>query len=45
MDKHPSGAEGYLKELTDLIDKDLGEEGSKRIISIGEIGLGVFNIL
>ncbi|OWZ68410.1 hypothetical protein AYX15_00824 [Cryptococcus neoformans] len=39
MDKHPSGAEGYLKELTDLIDQDLGEEGSKRIISIGEIGL------
>lgn len=42
MDKHPCGAEGYLKELTDLIDQDLGEGGSKRIISIGEIGLGMF---
>lgn len=39
IDKHPSGAKGYFKELTDFIDQDLGEEGSKRIISIGEIGL------
>ncbi|WVQ75088.1 hypothetical protein IAR50_004697 [Cryptococcus sp. DSM 104548] len=39
MAKHPQGPSGYIRELCDVIDQDLGEGGSKRIISIGEIGL------
>ncbi|WVN87011.1 uncharacterized protein L203_102187 [Cryptococcus depauperatus CBS 7841] len=39
MDKHPKGAAAYLQELVDHIDQDLGEGGSKRIVSIGEVGL------
>ncbi len=34
------GEEGYLRDLRELIKEDRGEGGSKRIISIGEIGLG-----
>ncbi|OCF46111.1 TatD DNase [Kwoniella heveanensis CBS 569] len=37
--KHPSGEEGYLADLRSLIEQDRGEGGSKRIISIGEVGL------
>lgn len=40
MNQHPSGPEGYVKELQQLIEEDRGEGGSKRIISIGEMGLG-----
>ncbi|KAK6908928.1 hypothetical protein I203_102934 [Kwoniella mangroviensis CBS 8507] len=36
---HPSGFEGYLSDLRNLISEDRGQGGSKRIISIGEIGL------
>ncbi|WVW86687.1 hypothetical protein I302_108741 [Kwoniella bestiolae CBS 10118] len=36
---HPSGFEGYLNDLRKLISEDRGEGGSKRTISIGEIGL------
>ncbi|WWC65660.1 uncharacterized protein I303_108281 [Kwoniella dejecticola CBS 10117] len=39
IDAHPSGFEGYMQDLRGLIDSDRGEGGSKRIISIGEIGL------
>jgi hypothetical protein len=31
-----------MKELTRLIEEDRGEGGSKKIISVGEIGLGEF---
>ncbi|WWC93031.1 uncharacterized protein L201_007995 [Kwoniella dendrophila CBS 6074] len=37
--KHPKGFEGYLDDLREFIKEDRGENGSKRIISIGEIGL------
>ncbi|WVQ96182.1 hypothetical protein IAU59_003285 [Kwoniella sp. CBS 9459] len=37
--KHPSGEEGYLSDLRSLIEQDRCEGGSKRIISIGEVGL------
>jgi TatD DNase family protein len=40
MEEHQSGAESYLEELSKLVADDRGEGGSKRIISIGEIGLG-----
>ena len=40
IDKHPGGLDGYLEELAALVEEDRGEGGSKRIISIGEIGLG-----
>jgi hypothetical protein len=40
MEEYPSGAESYLEELCKLVANDRGEGGSKRIISIGEIGLG-----
>ncbi|KAK4686202.1 TatD DNase family protein, partial [Tremellales sp. Uapishka_1] len=39
LDTHASGSEGYLQELSALIQEDRGESGSKRIISVGEIGL------
>lgn len=40
LDKHEGGADAYLAELRQLIEEDRGEGGSRRIISIGEIGLG-----
>jgi TatD DNase family protein len=40
IDAHASGAEAYFAELERLIEDDRGEVGSRRIISIGEIGLG-----
>lgn len=40
IDKHPQGAEAYFAELEQLIQDDRGEGGSRRIISVGEIGLG-----
>ncbi|EIW71710.1 hypothetical protein TREMEDRAFT_67918 [Tremella mesenterica DSM 1558] len=39
ISNHPSGPEDYLSKLRELIAIDRGEGGSKRIISIGEIGL------
>jgi TatD DNase family protein len=39
IDKHRGGEDAYFQELEDLIASDLGEGGSKRIISLGEIGL------
>ena len=40
MDEHPSGPHGFVDDLAKLVQDDRGEGGSKRIISIGEIGLG-----
>lgn len=40
IDKHKGGEEGYFAELEALIDEDRKEGGAKRIISIGEVGLG-----
>lgn len=40
MDKYEGGDEAYVRDLNRLIEEDRGEGGSKRIISIGEIGLG-----
>lgn len=42
IDKHPEGVDGYIRDLKALIEEDRGEGGSKRIISIGEIGLGEY---
>lgn len=39
IDRHPSGEEAYFRELEALISSDRGEGGSKRIISVGEVGL------
>jgi len=39
-DRRSPGSEAYLSELKKLIEDDREEGGSKRIISIGEIGLG-----
>ncbi|WVQ79419.1 hypothetical protein IAT38_001516 [Cryptococcus sp. DSM 104549] len=39
IDSHPAGVDAYFSELTSIIDSDRGEGGSKRIISIGEVGL------
>lgn len=39
IDKHRGGEEGYFGELEELIVSDRGEGGSKRIISVGEVGL------
>ncbi|WVF68644.1 hypothetical protein IAT40_003414 [Kwoniella sp. CBS 6097] len=39
INKHPSGVKGYLSDLKALIEQDRGESESKRIISIGEVGL------
>ncbi|WWD20111.1 hypothetical protein CI109_104586 [Kwoniella shandongensis] len=39
IDSYRSGAEGYLSDLSKFIAADRGEGGSKRIISIGEVGL------
>ena len=30
-----------MKELRSFIDEDRGEGGSKRVVSIGEVGLGM----
>lgn len=40
IDTHSSISEGYLSELAKLVEEDRGEGGSKRIISVGEVGLG-----
>lgn len=40
METYEGGSEQYLKDLNRLIEEDRGEGGSRRIISIGEIGLG-----
>lgn len=40
MESHPGGPEQYMKELKEVIDADRGEGGSKRIIAVGEMGLG-----
>lgn len=43
FDKHPGGAEVYLKELDELIGKNIrasGTEGRRVIVAIGECGLG-----
>lgn len=40
IDKYPGGVTAYIEALKRLIEEDRGEAGSKRIISIGEIGLG-----
>lgn len=40
METHPGGPEQYLRELREVIAADRGEGGSKRIIAVGEIGLG-----
>lgn len=42
MDKYEGGAEAYVRDLNRLIEEDRGEGGSKRIRSVGEIGLGRF---
>ncbi|KAK8849486.1 hypothetical protein IAR55_004820 [Kwoniella newhampshirensis] len=39
IDSRSTGAEGYLSDLSRLIEDDRGAGGSKRIISIGEVGL------
>lgn len=44
METYQGGSEQYLKDLNSLIEEDRGEGGSKRIISIGEIGLGQFTL-
>lgn len=38
IDKHPGGIAAYLTELRKIISED--REGDRRVISIGEIGLG-----
>lgn len=40
MDKYPKGPEAYLQELRGLIEADRAEGRGRKIISIGEIGLG-----
>jgi hypothetical protein len=40
IDSYPGGSERYLADLRTLIMEDRGEGGSKRVISVGEIGLG-----
>ena len=40
IDAHPSGPEEYISDLVKLIEEDRGQGGSKRIVSIGEVGLG-----
>jgi len=40
LDSFPRGAEAYLSDLNRLIEEDRGQGGSKRIVSIGEVGLG-----
>jgi TatD DNase family protein len=42
IDQYPDGVDAYMRELGNFIAEDRGEGGSKRIISIGEIGLGKF---
>ncbi|CAD6569898.1 MAG: hypothetical protein TREMPRED_005500 [Tremellales sp. Tagirdzhanova-0007] len=39
IDAHPSGPEEYISDLVKLIEEDRGQGGSKRIVSIGEVGL------
>ncbi|GFZ50121.1 Deoxyribonuclease Tat-D [Saitozyma sp. JCM 24511] len=39
IESYPGGAERYLADLRTLIAEDRGEGGSKRVISVGEIGL------
>jgi len=40
VDAYSPGSGAYLTELEKLVEEDRGEGGSKRIISIGEVGLG-----
>lgn len=40
IDSFKGGEEAYFSELETLISEDRGEGGSKRIVSIGEVGLG-----
>jgi hypothetical protein len=42
IDSYPGGTERYLADLRRLIAEDRGEGGSKRVISVGEIGLGEY---
>jgi TatD DNase family protein len=48
FDKHPGGADVYLKELDELIGKSLRDsvngssgEGRRIVVAIGECGLGI----
>lgn len=40
IDKYPGGADKYFADLEALIESDIGPQGTKRIVSVGEIGLG-----
>lgn len=40
IDKYPGGADKYFTDLEAFIESDIGAGGSKRIVSLGEIGLG-----
>ena len=44
MDAHATGPPGYMAELRALIEQDRAGGGSKRIISVGEIGLGTLHL-
>ena len=48
FDKHPKGADAYLKELDELIGKNIGGStdgegsgGRRIVVAIGECGLGI----
>ena len=40
LDSYTGGPDLYIDELRTLIQNDRGEGGSKRVVSVGEIGLG-----
>ena len=40
LESHPSGDARYLEELVEVIEQDQSEGGARKIIAIGEIGLG-----
>lgn len=40
IDKYPGGADKYFADLEAFIESDIGPGGSKRVVSLGEIGLG-----
>ena len=42
---YEGGQDAYLATLSQIIKEDRGEGGSKRIISIGEIGLGAYTAI
>lgn len=42
FDKYPAGKETYLEDLSQVIAEDIARGSDRRVVAVGECGLGKF---